>query len=60
MTHEKDRRAGRTYVEPGELSARERTREHRHHGQADAGSGDQQEPDPASDPVREDDTPHPA
>ncbi|MFT4285557.1 MAG: hypothetical protein QM598_12055 [Protaetiibacter sp.] len=60
MPHEKDRRAGRTYVEPGELTARERDRERRRRRQADGATGDQQEPDPSSDSVREDDTPHPA
>ncbi|PZQ87617.1 MAG: hypothetical protein DI534_14180 [Leifsonia xyli] len=45
MAHEKDHRAGRTYVEPQELSARERGRDARRRTQADAASGDQQEPD---------------
>ena len=58
MPHEKDHRVGRTYVEPGELSARERDRDHRRRRQSDGGTGDQQEPD--ADSVREDDTPHPA
>lgn len=53
MSHEKDRLAGKTYVEPGELSARERDRENRRRRQADGGTGDQQEPgDPSPDPVR--------
>lgn len=39
MSHEKDRRVGRTYVEPGELSARERARETRRRHRPDAVSG---------------------
>lgn len=63
MTHEKDRRAGRTYVEPGELTARERARDlHRQH-RSDPADGESRPPE--GDPVADggegsDPEPHPS
>lgn len=63
MTHEKDRRAGRTYVEPGELTARERARDldRQHRSDPAEGEGRAADDDPVAGAGAGSDTePHPS